>query len=79
MALNSERNAQEAEDYQQDRSRKAGKGADDHRYPVIPDIGFSGILHQVKEIDDEKGDQTNDCVYHQVFDVLNDEECDREE
>ena len=48
-----ERNSQQAEYNQQDRSRKAGKGTDDQRYPVIPDIRFSRILHEMKEIHDE--------------------------
>ena len=74
-----ERDPQQAQYNQEDCSRQAGKGTDNHRYPVISDIGFSCILHKVKKIHDEQRDKTDDGVYHQMPDILYDIERDRQE
>jgi len=71
----SDGNAQQAQDNQEDGSGKTGKGADDDGYPVIPDIGFSRVLHQMKEIHDEQCDKTNNGIYHQLPDIPDDIEC----
>jgi len=75
----SDRNAQQAQDNQEDCSGKTGKGTDDDGYPVIPDIGFSRVLHEMKEIHDEQGDKTNDGIYYQLPDIPDDIECYRQE
>ncbi len=79
ITVGSEGNSDKVEYNQEDCPRDAGKSTDDNRYPVITDVGFSGILHEMKEVHHNQCDKTDNGVYYQLPDVLNDIECNSQE